>query len=322
MTATDWISLVVARKVPLAEGIMGFELRRHDGGELPAFTPGAHVTVRTPNGLERKYSLANDPDERDYYLLGVKREPNGRGGSASMVDEVAEGQGIEVSAPRNDFPLKPNAAGYILIAGGIGITPIMSMARHLLNTGVGNFRVYYCTRDAASTAFLEDFRGPDFRSKATIHHDGGDPAKAFDFWPVLERPKGQHIYCCGPRGLMDAVRDMTGHWPTSAVHFEAFSEADANRPDDTAFTVKLRPSGETIEVPAGVTILDALRAAGHQLASSCESGTCGTCRTDLVAGEADHRDLALTEDERQRYIMICVSRAKSPELVLDLGSNL
>ena len=319
---TDWNKLVVARKAPLAEGVMGFELRAPDGGELPAFTPGAHIAVRTPAGLERKYSLSNDPDERDHYQLGVKRDPNGRGGSVDFVDRVTEGDVVEVSAPRNDFPLAPSKAGYILIAGGIGITPIVSMARHLINTGVGSFHVYYVTRDAASTAFRDELSSPEFRGRVTIHHDGGDPSKAFDFWPVLESPRGQHVYCCGPRGLMDAVRDMTGHWPSSAIHFEAFSEAEAKRPDDVAFTVQLRPSGETLHVPVGVTILDALRAAGHTLASSCESGTCGTCRTLLVSGEADHRDLALTEDERQRYIMICVSRAKSPQLVLDLGSNL
>ncbi len=322
MTATEWNRLVVARKSPLADGIMGFELRAPNGGELPAFTSGAHITVRTPAGLERKYSLANDPDERDHYQLGVKRDPSGRGGSVDFVDHVNEGDVVDATDPRNDFPLAANKAGYILIAGGIGVTPVISMARHLLTTGVVNFHVYYVTRDPDSTAFLEEFSAPEFRGKVTIHHDGGDPAKAFDFWPVLERPKGQHVYCCGPRGLMDAVRDMTGHWPSSAIHFEAFSEAEANRPDDTAFIVRLRPSGETLEVPVGTTILDALRAVGHKLASSCESGTCGTCRTLLVSGEADHRDLALTEDERERYIMICVSRAKSPELVLDLGSNL
>jgi phthalate 4,5-dioxygenase reductase subunit len=318
----NWIRLRVARKAPLAEGIMGFELRAPDGADLPEFTPGAHVTVRTPAGLERKYSLSNDPAERDHYLLGVKREVAGRGGSADVVDNLREGDEVDVSAPRNDFPLVDSKAGYILIAGGIGITPIISMGRYLAGQGLANFHLYYCTRDAGSTAFREELLGPDFRGRVTIHHDSGDPAKAFDFWPVLERPKGQQVYCCGPRGLMDAVRDMTGHWPSSAIHFEAFSEAEATRPDDTAFTVRLRPSGEMVEVAAGVTILDALRAAGHQLASSCESGTCGTCRTELVAGEADHRDLVLTEDERARSIMICVSRAKSPELVLDLGSNL
>ena len=318
----DWMKLRVAAKAPLAEGVMSFELRASGGADLPEFTPGAHVTVRLPNGLERKYSLANDPSERDRYLLGVKREPNGRGGSAAFVDQVSEGDELEVSAPRNDFELKPNKAGFVLIAGGIGVTPIVSMARSLLNEGATNFHVYYCTRDAASTAFHDDLLGPNFRGRVTIHHDGGDPAKGFDFWPVLEKPNGRHVYCCGPRGLMDAVRDMTGHWPTSAIHFEAFSEAESKRADDTPFRVRLVPGDEIVEVPADVTILDALKAAGKKLASSCESGSCGTCRTILVSGEADHRDLVLTDDEKARYIMICVSRANTPELTLDLRDNL
>ncbi len=318
----DWMKLRVARKGQAAEGVATFELRAASGSDLPAFTPGAHVTVRLPNGLERKYSLCNDPDDRDVYVLGVKREANGRGGSIALVDQVEEGDELQVAPPRNDFALVENRSGYTLIAGGIGITPIVSMARHLLNNGVTNFHVYYCTRDPASTAFLDELRGPDFRGRVTIHHDQGDPAKAFDFWPVLEKPSGRHVYCCGPRGLMDAVRDMTGHWPSSAVHFEAFSEAEAQKPDDTMFRVRLVPDGEVVEVPAGVTILDALKATGKDLASSCESGTCGTCRTILVAGEADHRDLVLGDDEKSRFIMICVSRAKSPELTLDLRSNL
>ena len=150
-----------------------------------------------------------------------------------------------------------------------------------------------------------------------IHHDGGDPARALDLWPVLEQPKG-HVYCCGPRGLMEAVRDMTGHWSPSAVHFEAFTEPQKHAPDDKPFRVRLARSGAVVDVPAGTTILDAIRAAGHQAASSCESGTCGTCRTRLIAGEADHRDLVLADSERADNIMICVSRARSGELVIDM----
>ena len=318
----DWMKLRVAAKAPVAEGVTSFELRAVDGADLPGFTPGAHLTLKLPGGLERKYSLSNDAGERDRYVLGVKREPNGRGGSAAFVDQIKVGDEIEASTPRNDFELVDSKPGYILIAGGIGITPIISMARWLTNSGVSNFHLYYCTRDPASTAFRDELLGPDFRGRVTIHHDQGDPQKGFDFWPVLEKPNGRHVYCCGPRGLMDAVRDMTGHWPSSAIHFEAFTEADAQRPDDTAFRVRLVPGDEIVDVPPGVTILDALKAHGHKLASSCESGTCGTCRTLLVAGEPDHRDLVLSDEEKSRYIMICVSRARSPELTLDLRSNL
>jgi phthalate 4,5-dioxygenase reductase subunit len=207
---------------------------------------------------------------------------------------------------------------HIFIAGGIGITPIRSMIRHLVRLGKTNFRLYYFTRTPSMMAFREEFSAPEFAGKVVLHHDNGNPAEAYDLWPALEEQRGAHLYCCGPRGLMDAVRDMTGHWPDSAVHFEDFVGAAASRPDDTAFVVRLARSGKQYEVAAGVSILDTLRNNGHVLPSSCESGTCGTCRTRFTAGEPDHRDLVLSDREKQSEIMICVSRAKSRELTLDI----
>ncbi|MBN9082017.1 MAG: phthalate 4,5-dioxygenase [Rhizobiales bacterium 62-17] len=301
----------------IAEGIFGFELRAPDGGELPPFTSGSHVIVRTPGGEERKYSLSNDPAEHDRYVIAVKREANGRGGSISMADQLREGDTISVSEPHNDFPLVPSSAGYVLIAGGIGITPVLSMARHLLSEGRGNFRLYYLTRDAGSTAFLEDLKAPEFTGKVIIHHDGGDPDKGYDLWPVLEKPKG-HVYCCGPRGLMDAVRDMTGHWSSSAVHFEAFVDGSQPQPNDEPFTVRIVDTNEVLDVPVGTSILEALRQAGHEVPFSCQSGSCGSCRTKLVSGDVDHRDFVLTPDEYTTNIMVCVSRGRGGEVVIDL----
>lgn len=308
--------LRVTRAAPLAEGIHGFEFRHPGGDELPEFTAGAHVSVTIPGGPIRKYSLCNDPAERDRYAIAVKGEPQGRGGSMGMIGKVGVGDEIEVSDPVNNFALSERAPSYIFIAGGIGITPIMSMIRHLKSSGGKPFRLYYCTRSPQETAFAEELAAAP-GGAVTIHHDGGDPGKALDLWPVLEQPKG-HVYCCGPRGLMEAVRDMTGHWSPAAIHFEAFTEPEKNRADDKPFTVRLaRSGGAAIEVPVGTTILEALRAAGHEAPSSCESGTCGTCKTRLVAGRADHRDLVLTEEEREAHIMICVSRALTPELTID-----
>lgn len=311
--------LRVEQAAPIAEDIQMFELRHPGGQDLPPFTPGAHVGVRVPNGEERKYSLCNDPAERDRYVIAVKRERAGRGGSISLIDGVRTGDSIAISAPRNDFALTGNPARYLFIAGGIGITPIRSMILHLMSTGGRPFKLYYFTRTPEMMAFRDEFGGPEFRGKVVLHHDGGDPDKAFDLWPVLEEPKGAHLYCCGPRALMEAVRDMTGHWSSSAVHFEDFG---AGRPvagaEDRPFHVRLAKSGEVFEVPVGKTIIEVLRAGGHAVASSCESGTCGTCRTRLVAGDADHRDLVLSDHERTREIMVCVSRARSDELVLDL----
>ena len=314
---SEMMRLRVERAEPLAEGIFSFELQHPEGADLPEFTSGAHLTVRVPNGMLRKYSLCNDPSERDRYVIGVRREAEGRGGSVSLVDGTKAGDELLVTPPRNDFKLVKSAAGYIFIAGGIGITPIMSMIRHLKGTGGGRFKLYYLTRNPGMTAFREELGGPDFRGQVTIHHDGGDPARAFDLWPVFEQPKGQQIYCCGPRALMESVRDMTGHWSSSAVHFEAFNEPPRVTPEDHPFKVRLARSGDVIEVPVGVTILEALRAHGVQVPSSCESGTCDTCRTRLLEGEADHRDLVLAEHEKDEFIMVCVSRARSEEIVID-----
>jgi phthalate 4,5-dioxygenase reductase component len=303
----------VARAERIAEDIHLFELRDLAGADLPGFSAGAHVSLQVPNGLIRKYSLCNNPAERDRYVIAVKREAPGRGGSESLIRDVAEGSEVPVSAPVNNFALT-RSSGYLFIAGGIGITPIMAMIRQLATTGV-RFKLYYCARTPAATAFREELSVPELRGKVTIHHDGGDLAKALDLWPIVEKPQG-HLYCCGPRGLMQSVRDMTGHWSPSAVHFEAFTDAEP-KPDDKPITVRLARSGETVQVPAGTTILEALRDHGLDVPSSCESGTCGTCRTRLIAGEADHRDLVLAEDERATNIMVCVSRARSRELVID-----
>ncbi|HET7678695.1 MAG TPA: PDR/VanB family oxidoreductase [Xanthobacteraceae bacterium] len=310
------LPLRISRASAETPDIRLFELTAADGAELPQFSPGAHISVRAPNGMIRKYSLCNDPAERERYIIAVLREPGGRGGSLSLVDEINEGDDILATPPRNDFPLVPSPAGYTFIAGGIGITPILSMMRHLKSSAGPKFKLYYCTRSKEKTAFYQQLSGPEFRGQVVMHHDGGDLDKALDLWPVLENPRGQ-VYCCGPRGLMDSVRDMTGHWNASAVHFEAFSDAEAHKPNDRPFRVKLARSGGAVEVPAEKTILESIRAAGHEAPSSCESGTCGTCKTKLLAGEADHRDLVLTDGERNDHIMICVSRAKSDELTID-----
>jgi phthalate 4,5-dioxygenase reductase subunit len=309
---------MVAATRRAARDIYLFELRDPHGAELPAFTAGAHLSVQVPIGALRKYSLCNDPAERERYVIAVKREGEGRGGSRCLIDGVKAGDTLQVSEPRNDFALHPRANNFLFIAGGIGITPILSMVRHLQSSGLGRFKLYYLTRDPECTAFLDELGAPEFHGKVRIHHDGGDPAKSFDLWPILERPSGAHVYCCGPRALMDSVRDMSGHWPGGSVHFESFGPSAAVNRRNTPFTVQLAKSGLTVTVAAGSTILEVVRAAGVHVPSSCESGTCGSCKTVLISGRAEHRDLVLAEEERGNRIMVCCSRAVSPELVLDL----
>ena len=309
--------LRVERAEAIAQDVRLFELRDPSGADLPVFTSGAHISVRTPGGEERKYSLCNDPQERDRYVIAVKREANGRGGSASICADVNAGDLLPVSDPANDFELAASPAGYTFIAGGIGITPLLSMARFLLSSGGPAFKLFYLTRNPETTPFLDELKGPEFRGKVIIHHDQGDMANAYDLWPALEKPKG-HVYCCGPKGLMDSVRDMTGHWSASAVHFEAFTEGSAAQAEDAAFEVSIQGTDEVLDVPVGVSILEALRKAGHVVPSSCESGSCGSCRTTLVSGDVDHRDLVLTAGEYESNIMVCVSRGRGGQVVIAL----
>jgi phthalate 4,5-dioxygenase reductase subunit len=309
-------SLLIRRKWLLAKDIHGFELVDPGAAPLAPFEAGGHVTVETPAGIRRRFSLANDPAEVGRYFLGVKAERPGRGGSASLVDGTAQGDTIPASAPSNDFALV-DAPEYLFIAGGIGITPILSMLCVLRRNGGPAFSLVYCTRDADHTAFLDELSDGSWGGQVTIHHDDGDPQRMLDLWPLLEKPGRAHVYCCGPRPMMDDVRDMSGHWPSGAIHFEDFAtDVQPHVAGDGPFTVRHADSGETVDIPADATILETLRKRGHRLPSSCESGTCGTCRTELVAGEADHRDLVLAPDERHGHIMICVSRARSDELVL------
>jgi len=313
------MALMVRQKSEIADGVFLFELRSPTGADLPAFTPGSHITVTAPSGQKRRYSLCNDCSERDRYLIAVKQETSGRGGSLSFTRDIKEGDEIGVEPPANEFEMSAaEPRSFVFIAGGIGITPIRAMILHCVRQGKENFKLYYFTRTPQAMAFREEFSAGEFAGKAVLHHDNGDPGQAYDLWPVLEEPRGAHLYCCGPRGLMDAVRDMTGHWPDSAVHFEDFAGASAPHADDKAFEVRLAGNGESYEVAAGVSILDTLRQHGHVLASSCESGTCGTCRIRFTEGQPDHRDLVLSEREKRNEIMICVSRSKSPALTLDI----
>jgi phthalate 4,5-dioxygenase reductase component len=313
------LTLKVRHKSEIADGVFLFELAAPDGSELPPFTAGSHITVTVPSGQKRRYSLCNDPSERDRYLIAVKEETTGRGGSLSFTRCVNEGDAVAVEPPANEFEMtKAEPKRLIFIAGGIGITPIRAMILHCLRQGKTNFMLYYFTRVPEMMAFRDEFSSSAFEGQVVLHHDNGDPDQAYDLWPVLEESRGAHLYCCGPRGLMDAVRDMTGHWPDSAVHFEDFVGASAPRADDRPFEVRLAKSNTAYEVAANVSILDTLRQHGHALASSCESGTCGTCRCRFTEGEPDHRDLVLSDDEKKHDIMICVSRAKSSTLTLDI----
>lgn len=316
-TEQPMMALRVTRNEAIADGINLFEFRAPDGAALPEFSAGAHIAVRVPSGAIRKYSLCNDPAERSHYQVAVKREASGRGGSIDLIDNVKPGDTVMVSAPVNDFALPPRATDFLFIAGGIGITPILAMIRQVQAAGK-RFRLYYCSRSPETTAFKEELSAPGIKEFVTIHYDNGDPSCALDLKPLLkERQNREHLYCCGPRPLMEAVRALTDHWSPTAVHFEAFSDAETHKAGDKPFRVKLAKTGKTVVVPTDKTILEVLREVGLEVPSSCETGTCGTCRTKYRDGVADHRDLVLAEHEKADTIMICVSRAKSDEITLE-----
>ena len=313
------VTVTLSAKTTIAEGVVRFEFTPEPGTELAPAEAGAHIRIQVPNGDVRQYSLSQGPDNVDHYVIVGKYEADGKGGSRSLIDDSSLDDHFSISAPVNDFPLTGNPTRYIFIAGGIGITPLYSMIQTLMQTGSKPWKLYYLSRHAEQTAFIEEFSTPEFRGKVVIHHTGGEAENQYDLWPVLEQPKGAYLYCCGPRGLMEEVRDMSGHWSPSSVHFEDFGAADAaHQPDDQAFDVRVEGSDNVITVATDQTILEALAANGVEVPSSCESGTCGTCRCRLIEGDADHRDLVLSEQEQERFIMPCVSRASGTELVIGL----
>lgn len=309
------IRMRIVMRRALTKEICEFTLEPVGNENLPSFTPGAHLTIETPSGAMRRYSLVNDGTSPEQYVIAIKRESDSRGGSISMHEDAIEGAELLVSTPENTFELT-EAKEYLLIAGGIGVTPIYAMGQHLARQNIP-YRVIYCTRSEEETAYLAEIKEL-FGDRLTLHHDGGDIESIYDFWDHFEEPKDMKVYCCGPAPMLEEIEAISGHWPEGRVIFEDFKPVEVVREDDTAFNVKLEKSGKTVRVPEDRSILEALRDAGLATVSSCESGTCGTCKTRLLAGRAEHRDMVLMDDEQDDHIMICVSRSKSEELCLDL----
>ena len=322
MTDHSELSVRVARKTIEALDISSFELVRTDGRPLPAFSAGSHVDVHLPSGITRQYSLCNDASENHRYLIGVLRDPNSRGGSRAMHDEVSEGDMLRISAPKNHFELAHAATHSILLAGGIGVTPILCMAERLAVMGK-SFEMHYCTRSAERTAFRQRIADAAFAPQVQLHFDDGAAEQKL----VLERVIGElrsdtHLYVCGPKGFMDWVLGgaRKAGWPEAQLHYEFFGADVAPSADDSSFDVKLASSGRVIRIPADRTVVQALGDAGVEVQVSCEQGVCGTCLTRVLEGEPDHKDMYLTPEEQAANDQFtpCCSRSRSPLLVLDL----
>lgn len=315
------ISIQVARIVRETARIKSFELVSADGGALPPFTAGAHIDLSLGNGETRSYSLLNDPAETHRYVIGVLREHQGSGGSAWMHDVLAEGMTLTASSPSNSFELDKSGDHHILIGGGIGITPILSMA-HRLKTIGQDYVIHYCARTRDDAAFVDPLI-TTHGERIRLHYDDGDPARGLDVASLLQSPvAGSHVYVCGPAGLIRATRDAASAWPDTAVHFELFQGSVASLSSgvsDAAFDIVLRKSGRTLVVPATTSLLDVLRTAGVNIKSVCRTGTCGTCYVGVMSGDVDHRDSCLDDDDRADGMQVCVSRAMAGStLVLDL----
>lgn len=313
---TDTLRVVVDQRAVIADGVLALTLRAPDGGPLPPWEPGAHIDLHLPGGFVRQYSLCGEPAEVARWQVAVLREPDGRGGSACVHDKVGQGDELVAAGPRNHFAL--TAAGeYLFIAGGIGVTPLLPMIAEVRRRGLP-WRLVYGGRCRSSMAFL-DVLEPLGEAVAVRPQD---EFGLLDLDGLLPAPNVRTaVYCCGPEPLLRAVEQRCAAWPDGALHIERFAPVDVDpEASDEAFDVELAQSGQCIRVPEGVSILAALEAAGLTVLSSCQEGTCGTCETGVLGGVPDHRDSVLTrmEQEAGDVMMICVSRSRSPRLVLDL----
>lgn len=306
--------LTLMSRRDVAQEITEFTFEASGASVLPAADAGGHIAIETPGGAVRQYSLVHPDQNPTSYKVAVKREENGRGGSLAM-HRLAIGESVSVQAPANNFPLG-TAPEYLLIAGGIGVTPIYAMAQQLMATKA-KLRMIYCARSAQDAAYVPDLQAL-LGDRLNVHYDNGDLENLYDFWDDFADPSKAHVYCCGPGPLMEEIKGISGHWPDGSIHFEDFAGVAAVREDDKPFEVRLQKTGQTITVPSDKSILEALRDEGIATTSSCESGTCGTCKCGLIEGDVDHRDMVLMDEEKADQIMICVSRARAGELVLDL----
>jgi vanillate O-demethylase ferredoxin subunit len=312
----------VARKAVEAIDICAFELVSADGTPLPSFSAGSHIDVHLPGGITRQYSLCNDPAEGHRYLIGVLKDPGTRGGSKAMHEQVHEGDVIEIGAPKNHFPLAHEARRSLLLAGGIGVTPILCMAERL-SIAAADFEMHYCARSMDRTAFRERIQQSPFAERVQFHFDDGGPEQKLDIAALIAKQSPvTHLYVCGPKGFMDAVLSAARAqgWPESRIHYEYFSAAPVKSDTDGSFEVELASSGRIVFVPKDKTVVEALASAGIEVQTSCEQGVCGTCLTRVLKGEPEHRDMYLTPQEQAAndQFLPCCSRAKCARLVLDL----
>ncbi len=302
-----------------AEGILSFELVDPAGAPLPLFEAGAHLDVRVPGtSMSRRYSLCGPAEDTGRWRIAVLRVANSRGGSRAMHERLRPGDLLEVSGPHNFFPLQEQAERSLLLAGGIGVTPLLAMLHRLRALG-RPVELHYCSQTPERTAFRELLEPLARDGLVHFHHDNGDPRNGLDIDGLLrDAPAGAHLYYCGPGGFMQAVKRASAHWPEGSVHCEYFG-AEPAAPAPPAepgggggVPIRLLRSGRTLQVRPAQTLLQALREAGVECASSCEAGVCGTCQVAYRDGSPEHNDLILSEDERASQVLVCCAHAREP----------
>ena len=313
------LKLRVSAVAAEARDVLRLELTDPQGAMLPPFEPGAHLTLHLPNGLQRQYSLAGDWRERRRYVLGVGRAAGSRGGSEFVHGALRVGMEIACSVPANNFALV-DAPRYLFVAGGIGITPLLAMV-HWCEAHGKPWKLVYAARSRVRMGFYEELRA--FGGQVRFHCDDEQGAP-LPVAPLMADPEpGTHVYCCGPAPLMEAVREHGARLPAETLHFEWFSAPAANEvaaEPAGGFWIDLQRSGTSLHVPPERSILEVLEQHGHEVPFSCREGLCGTCETAVCEGEPEHRDYVYPPSQREtlRTMLVCVSRAKSPRLVLDL----
>ncbi len=317
--AAEVLDVRIRSREVVADDVITLELVPIQGGELPPFEAGSHVDVYIRDGLVRQYSLCNDPAEHGRYVIAVLKEARSRGGSAAIHDDFRVGQSLRIGAPRNAFPLQGDASHSILFAGGIGITPILSMAHRLLATDAA-FEMHYCVRSRSRAAFGELLSQGPLASHAQIHIDDEPDTRPFDPQVFIPQPlAGHHMYVCGPQGFIDAIRTraLDLGWSEDSFHSETFTAA---APEGDEFIVHAALSDVTVNVPSGQSIAQVLMDAGVDVLTSCEQGVCGACLTRVIEGIPEHRDAYQTREERaaNTHMTVCCSRAKTKKIVLEI----
>lgn len=306
----------VAARRTVATDVVALDLAPLDGAQLPEWEPGAHVDLEVAPGTERQYSLVTTTAE-GHWRIAVLREPDGRGGSVAVHDDLAVGDEVVVAGPRNHFGFDPTRPA-VFVAGGIGITPLTAMIEAAERAGTP-WELHYAGRSRSRMAFVDDLVAAHPERVVVA---AADEHPRLNVIGLLAEPRDAVVYCCGPRGLMDAVESAAAHWPAGSVRVERFEPAaDVDAPGEP-FEVELTLTGTTVTVPADRTLLEVAEEAGAFVLSSCREGTCGTCETPVLEGAVEHRDTVLSPEEQadDRTMMVCVSRARRgcPRLVLEL----